>query len=280
MKSIEKKDDYLFYENIQDMVEFLKHAPRIGNDDTEYATDREDDDGFYGNMSYQEALEKLEFGDKETAENIENIENQTMMTQKIMQTYKNDVYGFMPNVPNAIMGLPQSMINIRHHRIKGNNKIIDLVLNADVSAAVSGEKYQKVTKTFLNIVDSLEKQGYRLNIYYAITTIFSNSDCCWLMKLKDSTEPFNKYKCAFPLGTAAMFRRIGFRLIETLPSKKSKREVVNGGYGRPAHDEKMQKLIKNNFQFNNIATKNLVIFDIGDYIGVSADEIINKIKGE
>lgn len=271
------KKDYLFFENIQDMVKFLEQAPRMGGPGTEYATDKTDS-SFYGKYTYAEALEKLKNGDSELANSIENIKDQTMTTNKILQSFKNDVHGFMPNVPHAIMGLPKSMINVRHHRISGNNKIIDLVLDSDASCSVTSEDYAKVAKTFLNVVDALEKQGYRLNLYYALNTTFNNgSKCCWLMKLKTSGEPFNKYKCAFPLGSVSMFRRLGFRLIETLPSGNSKRDIQSG-YGRP--NQHPEDMVREAFNLNNISIKNLYIFNISKYIGVEDEQILKTIKGE
>lgn len=272
------KYDYLFYENMQDLVGFLKEAPLMGNSD-HYSTERDNDKGFHGKYTYREALEKLENGDEELADKIEHIEDQTMITEKIRQSFKNDVYGFMPNVPNALMGLPNSMININQHRIKGNNKIIDLVLEADASCGVSAEEYAKVAKMFLNVVDSLEKQGYRLNLYWSLCTDFdcSSTHCCWIMKLKNSTEPFNRYKCAFPLGSVSMFRRLGFRLIETLPSGNAIRDQ-RCGYGRPACNA--EPLIRNALKVANIEPKNLYIFKVANYVHSTSEEILEKIKGE
>jgi hypothetical protein len=281
MKSnFKNKKDYMFYENIQDLVQWIKSAPLMGGHAPEdYSTMRETHDSFYGKYTYTEALEKLEHGDYELADKIEKIPEQTMLTQKVMQSFKNDVYGFMPNVPHAIMGLPNSMINIRQHRIKGNNKIIDLVLDADASCGVSSESYAKVAKIFLDVVDALEKQGYRLNLYWALNTDFdrSSSKCCWIMKLKDSTEPFNKYKCAFPLGSVSMFRRIGFRLIETLPSGNGIKDQQSG-YGRPGRTP--EQMIREGLKLVNIEPKNLCVFSVSDYVGVDSETILKEIKGE
>ena len=281
MKSnFKNKKDYMFYENIQDLVQWLKSAPLMGGHaPEEYSTMRESHDSFYGKYTYTEALEKLEHGDYELADKIEKLPEQTMLTQKVMQSFKNDVYGFMPNVPHAIMGLPNSMINIRQHRVKGNNKIIDLVLEADASCGVSAEDYAKVAKTFLDVVDALERQGYRLNLYWALNTDFdcNRSKCCWIMKLKDSTEPFNKYKCAFPLGSVSMFRRIGFRLIETLPSGNAIKDQ-QCGYGRPGRTP--EQMIREGLKLVNIEPKNLCIFSVKDYIDVDSETILNMIKGE
>ena len=97
------------------------------------------------------------------------------------------------------------------------------------------------------------------------------------MKLKDSTEPFNKYKCAFPLGSVSMFRRIGFRLIETLPSGNAIKDQ-QCGYGRPGREP--EQMIREGLKLVNIEPKNLCVFSVKDYVGVSSETILNMIKGE
>ena len=273
------KRDHMFFENIQDMVKFLKEAPLQGDPSRDHYSSIEGDSSFYGKYTYDESLDRLQHGDEELANSIEEIKDQTIMTEKILQSFKIDVHGFMPSVPHAVMGLPQSMINIQQHRIKGNNKIIDLVLDGDVSCTVSSESYTKVVKTFLNVVDALERQGYRLNLYWALNTDMecTNTKVCWILKLKDSTEPFNRYKCAFPLGSVSMFRRIGFRLIETLPSGNAIKDQ-RCGYGRPGRHS--HSMISEGLSLVNINPKNLYIFKVDEYLGSSAEDIMKKIKGD
>lgn len=277
------KKNYMYFDGIQDMVDYLKNAPLVGDYPREdYSTENPSQatDSFYGGISYQDALYKLQNGDEKIAKEIKEIKDAKLETQRVLQRFTNDIHGFIPNVPNAIKGLPKSMINIHRNRISGNNKMIDLVLDADASAAVRASDYTKVAHTFLNLVDSLEKQGYRLNLYYAINTYFSSTKTkvCWLMKLKDACEPFNKYKCAFPLGTVAMFRRIGFRLIETLPSGAARQDAPHGGYGRPGDSRDNINMIQENlYILNGVQPKNLKIFDVTAYVDKSEDKIIDEV---
>lgn len=274
------KENYLYFNNIQDMVEHLKSAP-LAYGDKKYSTERKDEEhgSFFGGIPYREALELLEHGDEKTAKEIKEVKGVKMETTRKLQKLITDVHGFLPHVPNAVMGLPNSMVNIQSNKVNGNNKIIDLVLDADAAANVSSQEYRKVSKIFLDLVDSLEKQGYRLTLYYAINTIFdTNTKVCWLMKLKDSSEPFNKYKCAFPLGHVAMFRRIGFRLIETLDSGAAKYDVPSG-YGRPNRDKVSceRMILSNLYSLNGTQPKNLKVFDVKEYVDKTQDDIMNEV---
>lgn len=274
------KENYLYFDGIQDMVEHLKDAP-LAYGKRDYSTERKSEgrDSFYGGVSYPEALDLLEHGDEKTAKQIREIKDSRMETTRMLQRFVNNVHGFIPHVPNAIMGIPKSMIDIKRNRVNGNNKIIDLVLDADAACNVSASDYRKAARTFLDIVDSLEKQGYRLTLYYAINTIFDTDvKVCWLMKLKDATEPFNKHKCAFPLGHVSMFRRIGFRLIETLDSGAATKDVPDG-YGRPNRNRlSCQKMIQSTlYSLNGTQPKNLKIFDIKDYVNKTTDEILDEV---
>ena len=70
------------------------------------------------------------------------------------------VAGYVPCVPNAIMGLPKSMITTT--RIPMKTKIITILYATGASHKVSAEKLIKAGTVVVNIVNSLEMRGYRV----------------------------------------------------------------------------------------------------------------------
>lgn len=127
--------------------------------------------------------------------------------------FKSDVIGFTPIVPNAIIGVPNSMLNRIKETIK--DKIITIVYDAGISACVSKEEVIKRTKNLLKTILSLEKNGYHINL--KVISIFVPKNYknnkrlqCLLVNLKRSDENLNMKKLTFPLSNVAYERVIAF----------------------------------------------------------------------
>lgn len=235
-------------------------------------------DKFYGGISFKEALKRLLNGDEELAKDINNIKIDGVVAEKLTFKYINDIQGVVPNVPNFLMGLPQSMVRIQRTKIKSSQKILNLVFDISVSCMITKKEYMQVSKLFLDVIDKVEKMGYRCNLYIAAVSMseserFMNT---FLIKLKNSNEPFNRYKCSFVLGHMAMFRRIMFRLIE-LADENDINVKYYSGYGTVTNRNLVKKTVEDTFKINHISFENFKIFRIYDYINANEQVIINKI---
>lgn len=235
-------------------------------------------DEFYGGISFKEALKRLLNGDEELAKDINNIKIDGIVAEKLTFKYINDIQGVVPNVPNFLMGLPQSMVRIQRTKIKSSQKILNLVFDISVSCTITKEEYMQVSKLFLDVIDKVEKMGYRCNLYVAGVSVsesekFMNT---FLIKLKNSNELFNRYKCSFVLGHMSMFRRIMFRLIE-LADENDINVKYYSGYGTVTNRNLVKKTVEDTFKINHISFENFKIFRIYDYINANEQVIINKI---
>lgn len=235
-------------------------------------------DKFYGGISFKEALKRLLNGDEELAKDINNIKIDGIVAEKLTFKYINDIQGVVPNVPNFLMGLPQSMVRIQRTKIKSSQKILNLVFDISVSCMITKEEYMQVSKLFLDVIDKVEKMGYRCNLYIAAVSVsesekFMNT---FLIKLKNSNELFNRYKCSFVLGHMSMFRRIMFRLIELADENDINVEFYSG-YGTVTNRNLVKKTVEDTFKINHISFENFKIFRIYDYINANEQVIINKI---
>lgn len=235
-------------------------------------------DKFYGGISFKEALKRLLNGDEELAKDINNIKIDGIVAEKLIFKYINDIQGVVPNVPNFLMGLPQSMVRIQRTKIKSSQKILNLVFDISVSCMITKEEYMQVSKLFLDVIDKVEKMGYRCNLYVAAVSVsesekFMNT---FLIKLKNSNELFNRYKCSFVLGHMSMFRRIMFRLIELADENDINVEFYSG-YGTVTNRNLVKKTVEDTFKINHISFENFKIFRIYDYINANEQVIINKI---
>lgn len=199
----------------------------------------EDDYDFTKTRNYQEAVDLLRGGYKDILPCIKNsLEEKEKILSKLYSAPKpipeTAVVGFIPHVPNSIMNLPNSMINvqskIRKQRtvsimyfISSNcNRDTQFFINAGV-ALVSAinilETYGVQTKL------TIEYAGTKDSYYDEDVREIVLSDVC----IKNYGQRFNLQKICFPLAHPSMSRRIGFKYLETVPGLTRSRFA--DGYG-------------------------------------------------
>lgn len=259
--------EYFYFDSTSDLVDYLKNAKRCYDKDeivvnNKYSTDKTTKDSieWAGGVTYKQALDLLEYGDNELANSIEQVEiSESPISEKIINKYFNDIQGFIPHIPNAIVGVPNSMINIKRTRVNGSSKILNIIIDKAVPGYVTTEDFMKCSKVILNTIDSLEEVGYRCNLYISDGAEFYDKDkVIWLVRLKSSDEPFNKYKCAFPLAHMAMSRRIFFRATECLTSGIADLS----SYGSVLDEHETENLVKETFSLAEASCPNFKLIKL------------------
>lgn len=203
------------------------------------------DKDFYGTSSFEEAMDLFNNGWSEKAEEIrkdfvkfERAQERNVSYQKSRPTAA--VVGFAPHVPNAILGLPNSMIYTERTPMKA--KVVRLIHNQTMNAGTSEKTIMNAGLTVLKIAYSLERKGYRVRI--DVNPMFTQSGsetACALVCVKDWRQPIDIKKVAFPIAHPSMFRRLGFRWLESTPDLKE--SGFRYGYGSAVNDAKRAKKI-------------------------------------
>lgn len=219
-------NDIHYFANISDFIHEVKHATTIPGRMQE---SMKNDYDFTRTKSLDEAWEMIENGymDEKGEQVLRLTEKLLMNSHKAVQF--NDIKGFVPNVPNYLMGIPQTMINREVTMYR--DKIINILVNTGVAWHVGSDWiFEKAFEIFRVIVD-FETQGYRVNLYKVIgASNGSSSDGDFILgfiKLKDDRERINLKKMIFPLTHPSMQRRLDFRFRETF----GKTDVTHNGYG-------------------------------------------------
>lgn len=222
-----------------------------------------DDYDFTRTHSYKEAVELLKNGYTEPlAEIKKGVETNARGMTAQKTEVKNDVVGYAPCVPNAILGIPQSMIN-KKTAVK-KSKIITIIHDAHESAWVSGKTFTKAGITTLSIVNSLEAQGYRVALKVAFFDgSYGKEKVFATAKLKDWRQPLDFKKITFPFCHPSMLRRIGFKYLETHP--KITESGFSIGYSHPDACRKYDSVL-------TALRKNKLIADNEFYININLCE--------
>jgi len=160
------------------------------------------------------------------AKSLEKFENKISKSLPIA-----DLIGYVPHVPNFLVGVPQSMVNFKSTPKK--SKIVTIVYDGDVSSGVKTKEKAEYSSKIVAQIINLEKQGYRVRLYsmnsYNDKQINHDiTSYSMFVKVKSEDQPIDIKRIMFPLVHIGYQRQIGFHWYETLP------KAVNfGGYGRP-----------------------------------------------
>ena len=175
---------------------------------------------FCKTSSYEEAHDKLMYGDADLQKKIEKAGlYQTRQKLRRMQNRRvvyPSVVGFAPHVPNYIAGVPTSMINARTKKIK--QKIVTIAYDIQAGCDEKASDMIKAAAEFVSACMMIEAQGIRLNIYAVRVCESTESDKMsynlTAIKIKESGQQFDTLKMVYPLIHPSMLRRHIFRYME------------------------------------------------------------------
>ena len=185
---------------------------------------------FTGTESFDEAQNLLKYGDKVNAEKINatirKIKAQGKGTETRNKLY-NSPCGFMPIVPKVLAGDPQNMLAIKKQRFN-STKVINIAYNVSVDCEKTTDELIETAAKVANVIASLEKNGYRVNLYaYSCGSDLKNNYYSLLVKIKDSGKYLDTLRIAYPLVNPSFFRRHVFGYMERLKGFN-----LNSTYGK------------------------------------------------
>lgn len=168
------------------------------------------DSDWTGCRSIGEAYELLRTGYEPAVEQLDRefkLANQQSKECK-RTSFKNNICGYAPVVPLAMLGVPNSMVNMTMEPIK--TKVVDIYYDMTVNCLVGSDDIIQSGINILSAILDLERQGYRFNLY-SIQTYADSQDCDMLIvKIKDARQPLDLRRMSFPMCHTGFFRLIGF----------------------------------------------------------------------
>ena len=180
--------------------------------------------------SYEEATELARIGYRD---GLDELKAASIKTKHVESAPKNipkaAIVGFTPHVPNAITGVPLSMINVAPTEQKA--KVISILYYMGGSWQVDTESYIEAGKNVLNAIHTLETQGYRVALNVMTAYCEPSERALNSVQIKNWRQPSNLLKLSYPLIHPSFFRRHGFRWLETQPQLTDTR--FRRAYGSP-----------------------------------------------
>ena len=220
------------FDSVEQFSNWLQVTPQTAKG-KEFNSSKEISKGwteFTGTESFEEAQNLLKYGDKVNAEKI-NATIRKIKAQGKGNETRNKLYnspcGFMPIVPKVLAGDPNNMLAIRKQKYN-STKVLNVAYNVAVDCTRTTEDLIKTAAKVANVIASLEKNGYRVNLYaYSCGRDLKYNYYSLLVKIKDSGKYLDTLRIAYPLVNPSFYRRHIFGYMERL-----KGFYLNMSYGK------------------------------------------------
>lgn len=224
------------FDDTNDLAQYVKKAETTslfeGDEPSSFKRVRSTDD-FHDFHNFTEAVQALEYGTdiyfedfKQNIRRVKDFLSRKELGQKV--TYKNDVVGFMPIVPNVLVGSPINMIN---QKLKPKKvPTAKIILEKGNSARIKARDMNFFYSIVFVLIQMLEQKGIRCEIWVTETSRASGEIAVFKTKIKNYNQPINLYKIQFPVIASDFLRRIMFRVMETCPRLTAD---WTWGYGHP-----------------------------------------------
>ena len=225
------------FNSVEEFAKWLQVTPQTakGKEYDASNTISEDYTDFSGTESFEEAQHLLKYGDKVNADKIAATIRKIKAQGKGNAT-RNKLYnspcGFMPIVPKVLAGDPQNMLAIKKQRYN-STKVINIAYNVAVDCSITTDDMIKTAAKVANVIASLEKNGYRVNLYaYSCGMDIKSNYYSLLVKIKDSGKYLDTLRIAYPLVNPSFYRRHIFGYMERLKGFN-----LNRTYGKIVHED-------------------------------------------
>lgn len=226
------------FNTIYEFLRISKSRPSNKAMSGEHASTATDDSEWYGTKCYEEAEELFRNGYTDILPEVlkgvneaERLYTEESPIQKMIP--KTQVVGYAPHVPNAIIGIPESMIFT--DRIIHKKKTIDITYSCSVNCYIEAEQMKRAGIALLSAIKLIENSGIFINLDLAAFISETSREISHpTINLKRYHERLDIQKLCFPLAHPSMLRRFGFKWMETCPEITDTN--FRGGYGHSIED--------------------------------------------
>lgn len=187
--------------------------------------------------SWEDAESLLKFGDKENLSKLQTKLAKVGLhgsgeTKKV-ETYRSFV-GYAPHVPSYIAGQPKTMLRKKVVRTV-NAKVINVMYSPVAAGSVEADDLLDASIKVMNFISSLEKQGYKVNLYTMITSRSGSETVAQIVKIKSSDDYTDLAKVVYPMVNPSFLRRHFFKFMEV--TDEIKRRGFCDTYGTPIYSQ-------------------------------------------
>ena len=258
------------FDSANEVVEVNARRERTSSIFYDMSNPREIDSKWTGVESLDEACNLMRTGYQPTVDKMKTGIKANVQGQGKRISFFNDIVGYAPIVPLALLGVPSSMQNSYMKPIKA--KVLNIYYDMTASNGTKKEEIIEAGQKLLAAIMELEMQGYKFNLY-AIQTYWEDSykgADMLCTKIKSSNTPLDLKRISFPLTHTAYFRVIGFDWYSKTPNGK-----YRTAYGRALGYDFNEKQMQDGFK--ELFGKNCVVFSCAKILKEDKEHFKNVI---
>jgi len=215
------------FESLGALLQHVKTAPQNW---TDRSSQREGDSGWSGSKTFEDALDLAAHGWPEGRAKMGAAVAAANASTAFAScpALSLDVAGAYPLPHLAAAGDVFCMVTPAPISER-SRPVLRLCVAGAVSAMVNATDIVNYGAALLTIVDALESADYRveLTIVSAIRSMGGDQEASFTVTVKQAQDVLDLDRLAFVLASPAMWRRLGFAVIETMP------QAFEAGYGVP-----------------------------------------------
>lgn len=132
-----------------------------------------------------------------------------------------DFYGHMPHVARYCAGAPDNMLRHSPKATVGGGRVLTLYIPVNANSGVRAQNMKNYGLGLAQYVNQLEQQGIRVELYGTFANDYWSGvkRMTFTWRIKHMDQPLDLAILAFCVGHPAMFRRIGFAVMERSEAK-------------------------------------------------------------
>lgn len=166
---------------------------------------------FHGVKNYDEARQQFIDGTKAKGE----MSKAFAATQTSRKRHTvNAICGCAPIVPKALMGVPNSMIDIRRKRVPKSTKV---VVNMSIKYGTTSSQITEAGKKIIAAVGKLEAQGISTEIICTADKFVNEQISSCGISIKNSGQAFSAARVSFSMSSPAFLRTFQWLQLMTNP---------------------------------------------------------------
>lgn len=241
-----------------------------------------EDPSWTGTQNFDEAQNKMLFGDKDLLDAVENegVKKTRANIHKFIQRRQtfSSVVGFAPNVPAYLAGAPNSMIAQRY--VKTRAKVVNVLFNGGFDCSVKTEDSIRVCAKVLSAIIMLEASGTRVNLYTSIISTVNawskrkneKQTAAAVVKIKDSRNALDVLRVIYPTVNPSWVRR---HFLKFIGITEGTGDDFSSCFGSPVTTKEQRAEI-----CEALKIKNAVILDFYEIRNKTTEEVLKSITGE
>jgi hypothetical protein len=257
------------FNSLSEYCEYLTNGVHNGRITSHLSSDAQGSE-WSGTDSYEEAVQLCLYGDysdrfNELLKLKDDLDESILEKKKIGKQVVSKV-GYIPHIPNYLIGYPLQMINTEYTEFK-NTEYITIYFNVSQLGTYTKQQFYHKGVICLSLIEHFESAGYKVILKLFAASYCKHQTILTYFNLKHENERLDIRNLFFPMTNVAFLRRMHFRLREITEELEG---FWSENYGYSLTSKEIKSLLD--------TSTTSVVLSYPDELGISGANLIEDAK--